>query len=116
MRLKDIYQVNNVRMSNKNWINEEVKKWNLDDEEREILEARARGKIKSVPNLAKEKKRYQSYAHHTLKKIRKSESVSIRLNPDDLNVFKTRAAEEGLPYQTLISSLVHKYGHRKKIA
>ena len=103
-------------MNSKNLINQEVKKWNLDDEEREILEAHVRGGIKSVPNLAKEKKRYQSYAHHTLQKMKKSASISIRVNPDDLQAFKARAVDEGFPYQTLISSWIHKYARGKKIA
>lgn len=103
-------------MNNKNLIDQEVKKWNLDDEEREILEAGARGDLKSVPNLAKEKKRYQSYARRTLKEMKKSASISIRVNPNDLQGLKARAAEEGFPYQTLISSWIHKYANGKKIA
>ena len=101
-------------MSNKNEIDQEVKKWDLDDEEREILEASARGDLKSVPNLTQEKKRYQSYARHTLKKMKKSENVSIRFTPEVLRAFKERAAEEGLPYQTLLHSLAYKYAYGKK--
>ena len=102
----------------KNWIDESVQKWNLDSEEREILEAYDRRDWKPLPKkeFETEKRRFQAAIRYTRGQRKKSQSISIRVNPNDLEVFKARAANEGLPYQTLISSLVHKYGHRKKIA
>jgi len=60
----------------------------------------------SIPNVAQEISRYQSIAHT---QITKKKAISIRLLEDDLDGIKARALHEGLPYQTLISSLIHKY-------
>ena len=50
--------------------------------------------------------RYQTYAKATFKKDRR---VNIRISGKDLEALQKRAVEEGLPYQTLIASLLHKY-------
>ena len=50
--------------------------------------------------------RYARYAEATFRKDRR---LNIRLSSKDLEAIKKRALEEGLPYQTLISSLLHKY-------
>jgi len=81
----------------------------LTDEERVILESVERAEWKSVPDLAKEKRRYQTAARAAL---RKDKRVNIRMTESDLVRFKKKAAEEGLPYQTLISSVLHKYLNR----
>lgn len=101
-----------------NPIDEEVKKWNLDEEEREILEASHRGDLKPLPKKEFEafKKRLKASVRYTQELRKKSESISLRLPKEDLAAIKVKAADEGLPYQTLIGSLVHKYGHGKKIA
>jgi predicted DNA binding CopG/RHH family protein len=39
----------------------------------------------------------------------KSERMNIRMSPKDLNGLKIKAIEEGIPYQTLVSSIIHKY-------
>jgi len=39
----------------------------------------------------------------------KSERMNIHISPKDLNGLKVRAMEEGMPYQTLVSSVIHKY-------
>ena len=93
-----------------------AQKWKLDDEEREILASIERGEWKPVANQKKEITRHRGYARYTLENMRKSQSISVRVNPRDLEAFKARAADEGLPYQTLISSYIHKYGHGKKVA
>lgn len=56
--------------------------------------------------MKEEIKKYQSSARRFLNKNKK---VNIRLLEWDYNRIKIRAAEEGLPYQTLVSSLIHKY-------
>jgi predicted DNA binding CopG/RHH family protein len=81
----------------------------LTDEEQEILDSVERGEWKPVPRLSAEKKRLQSAARATL---RKDKRVNIRMSERDLLRFKKKAAEEGLPYQTLISSILHKYINR----
>ena len=101
-----------------NWIDDEVKKWNLDDEEREILEGIHSGKVKPLPEREFEafKKHLKASVLYTQQLRKKSESISLRIPKADLDAIKARAADEGLPYQTLIGSLVHKYAHGKKIA
>ena len=60
----------------------------------------------SVPDLKKELKRYQVIAKNSLKK---DQRINIRLASKDLMDLQTKAMQEGLPYQTLISSVLHKY-------
>ena len=79
---------------------------NLAAEEKALLRSFERGEWKSVPNQSTEKKRFQRYAAATL---RKDCRVNIRISGRDLEAIQKRAVEEGLPYQTLISSLLHKY-------
>jgi predicted DNA binding CopG/RHH family protein len=74
--------------------------------ERKLLTAAERGEWRSVKNLEKERARYQGYARATLKKDRR---INIRLSQKDLEALQTLALEEGLPYQTLIASILHKY-------
>jgi predicted DNA binding CopG/RHH family protein len=75
-------------------------------EEKALLRSFDRGEWKSVANQSTEKKRFQGYAAATL---RKDCRVNIRISGRDLEAIQKRAVEEGLPYQTLISSLLHKY-------
>jgi predicted DNA binding CopG/RHH family protein len=79
---------------------------NLDEEEREILEAFEQGKLQSVENLDVELKKHQEYAAATFKKDKR---ISIRISSRDLTALRKRALREGLPYQTLIASVLHKY-------
>jgi predicted DNA binding CopG/RHH family protein len=78
----------------------------LDQEEKEILEAFARGELKSVPNKEAELKRYREYAAAT---FRKDKHINIRISERDLRALQKRALTEGIPYQTLVSSILRKY-------
>lgn len=78
----------------------------LNKEEKEILESVERGEWKSIPNFKREAKRYQEYAKAT---FRKDKRVNIRMSEKDLVNIQKRALREGLPYQTLMSSVLHKY-------
>ena len=78
----------------------------LDREEKEILESIKRGEWESVSRPGNEKKRFQEYAAATFKKDRR---INIRISSKDLIAIQKRALEEGIPYQTLISSLLHKF-------
>ncbi len=82
-----------------------MKYYELTKEEQEILNAVEKGEFVSVPNLEKEKKRFREIARNTLNKTR---NINIRLSERDLARLKRKAAEEGLPYQTLASSILHK--------
>ena len=78
----------------------------LTKEEKDILESVERGEWRRIPDFDKEAKRYQEYARATL---RKDKRVNIRMAERDIGRFQKKAIEEGLPYQTLISSVLHKY-------
>ena len=78
----------------------------LNEEEKDVLESVERGEWESVPNVEKEATRYQEYAKAT---FRKDKRVNIRLSEKDLVNIQKRAVREGLPYQTLISSILHKF-------
>ena len=80
----------------------EQKKNILDEFEKEILEAYENGKLKPL----KSKVDYQSIARETMQKNRK---INIRISENDFSALQRRAAREGIPYQTLIGSVLHKY-------
>lgn len=81
-----------------------VKKHDTLDEK--ISEAYERGRLKSAVPSKSELKKYKDAARATFIKDRR---VNIRLTSPDLMDIQARAAEEGVPYQTLISSVLHKY-------
>ena len=83
-----------------------MKNMKLDQEERVILASFERGEWKPVKNLRAEIARHRGYARNTL---RKDKRVNIRVSSQDLQGVQKRALEEGIPYQTLIASLIHKY-------
>ena len=76
----------------------------LNKEERELERSFARGEWKSVPKS--EVRRYRGYFREALKK---STRINIRLSPMDLEGMQRRAVQEGIPYQTLMASVIHKY-------
>jgi len=78
------------------------KKTQLDDYENEILEAYESGNLKPL----KSQENYQEIASNTLKKNKK---INIRISENDLAALQRKAAREGIPYQTLIGSVLHKY-------
>jgi predicted DNA binding CopG/RHH family protein len=78
----------------------------LDKEEREILKAFERGKLKSIPEKEEEIKKHREYAAATFKA---DQRINIRLSTRDLKALQKRALSEGVPYQTLIVSILHKY-------
>lgn len=81
-------------------------KQKLSIEEKEILDAFESGKLRSVPHLAAEKRRFQTIAKaHGLKNKR----VSLRMSEWDFTRIQEEALREGLAYQSLLSSIIHKY-------
>lgn len=79
--------------------------YDLDPEEQELLDAYENGELESVPDLKARKKEVQAVARHTMNKTR---NINIRLTERDLYRLKAKALEEGIPYQTLASSILHK--------
>ena len=71
-----------------------------------FVEAAERGEWNRISDFKDEANRYQEAAKATL---RKDKRVNIRMTERDLLQFKKAAVREGLPYQTLISSVLHKY-------
>jgi len=83
-----------------------MKKIKLDKEENELLDSFEKGELKSIPDKKSEIKNHIEYAKAT---NRKDKRVNIRISTRDLESIQRKALEEGIPYQTLISSLLHKY-------
>ena len=77
----------------------------IDAYEQEILKAFEGGKLKSVATRS-ELEKLKAAARATAIKDRR---VNIRLSSVDLNDIQVRAMQEGVPYQTLIASVLHKY-------
>lgn len=78
----------------------------LDANEKDILDSVERGEWRSARGGKRERSRYARYARATFRKDRR---LNIRISSKDLEAIQKRALEEGLPYQTLIASLLHKY-------
>ena len=78
----------------------------LDPEEKELLESYERNEWQSISGLESESNRYREYARATFKKDKR---VNIRISQKDLLTIQKKALDEGIPYQTLISSILHKY-------
>ena len=78
----------------------------LDKEEQDILEAYEKGNMKLASLSKKEKAEVKSMADRTFRKDRR---VTIRLYDHDLKGIQKKAMEKGLPYQTLLSGMIHQY-------
>jgi predicted DNA binding CopG/RHH family protein len=83
--------------------------YELDKKEQQELEAiedaLEGGELQTASEFAKRKKEFQQIAKNTLNKTR---NINIRLSERDLYRLKAKAMEEGIPYQTLASSILHK--------
>jgi predicted DNA binding CopG/RHH family protein len=77
----------------------------VDPYELEVLAAYEKGELKSVATKA-ELAKFKSAARATGIKDKR---VNIRLSSGDLKDIQVKALEEGVPYQTLIASVLHKY-------
>jgi predicted DNA binding CopG/RHH family protein len=81
----------------------------IDEYEREL--AKSLESDDWVSDLSrKEKEQYEKYAHNSLTKQKR---INIRMTERDLKKIQAKAIEEGLPYQSLISMLIHKYNEGK---
>jgi predicted DNA binding CopG/RHH family protein len=78
----------------------------LDKEELDILESVESGEWLPVDDLEARKEEYQKIARAT---FRKDSRVNIRLPKRDVTAIKLKAMEEGIPYQTMMASILHKY-------
>lgn len=78
----------------------------LDPYEQEIEDAIESGKVTFKRIGQREKKRIRAIAKFTLEKTR---NINIRLTEQDVHRLKVKAMQEGIPYQTLAASILHKY-------
>ena len=78
----------------------------LDKEEKDILESFEKDEWVPVSEQEGERNRFRNYAEATFKKDKR---INIRISKKDLDAIQMRALEEGIPYQTLIASVLHKY-------
>ncbi len=81
-------------------------KTKLTKEEKEILDSFEKDEWAPVANLAERKKELMAYARNTL---RKDKRLNIRISERDLLELQKKAVNEGLPYQTYVSSIIHKF-------
>ena len=78
----------------------------LDEEEVKILQDFERGELTSINNFKEAKRQLEEAAHNFLQKDRR---INIRISSRDLETLQKKAVKEGIPYQTLISSTLHKF-------
>jgi predicted DNA binding CopG/RHH family protein len=78
----------------------------LDPEEKDLLDSFEHGEWQSIEGQREAVECYRDYARATFKKDRR---VNIRISRKDLEALQKRALEEGIPYQTLLASILHKY-------
>ena len=78
----------------------------IDQEEKDLMESIERDEWQPVENIDQERNKAMAAARNTLKKDKR---INLRLSQKDYHQIQIKAIEEGIPYQTLISSLVHKY-------
>jgi predicted DNA binding CopG/RHH family protein len=81
-------------------------KTELAKEEKEILDSFEKGEWIPVADLSKRRKELARYARNTLRKDRR---LNIRISERDLIELQRKAVKEGLPYQTYVSSIIHKF-------
>jgi predicted DNA binding CopG/RHH family protein len=82
-----------------------MKYYELEKDEQTLLEAVESGEFVSAPDLVKTKASMVDAAKNTLGKTR---NINLRLSERDLYRLKAKAIEEGIPYQTLATSILHK--------
>src|SRR5450759_1936298 len=83
-----------------------MQKTRVDKEEQDILDSFERGEWRPVANRSREIARHVRYARNTLAKDRR---VNIRISSNDLEEIQALAVEDGMPYQTLMASVLHRY-------
>lgn len=78
----------------------------FDDEERELIVSIENDEWVPIVDDQTLRAQAASAARNTLKKDKR---INLRLTEKDFHLIQIRAVEEGIPYQTLISSIIHKY-------
>ena len=86
-----------------------MKYFELTKEEKKILEDFEKGNFVRAKDADKKRVLYQKYAKNTLSKTK---NINIRLSEKVLAKLKAKAVNQGIPYQTLASSILHRYASR----
>ena len=81
-------------------------KYKLDNEEKELLNDYENDEYVEISDMDKVIEKHTEYAKAT---FLKNKRINIRISQRDLEYIQRRALEEGIPYQTLIASLIHRY-------
>ncbi len=82
-----------------------MKYYELNNSENEILKDYDKGEFGSVVK-DNDRKKYQKYVKNT---VNKTKNINIRLSERDIQKIKVKALKKGIPYQTLLTSLIHQY-------
>jgi predicted DNA binding CopG/RHH family protein len=82
----------------------------MDEEEKEILDAFEQGKLKNISMSKEEKGELMAAASWSLAE---NDRISIRIPEGDLKKIKERALANGIPYQALITAVLHQYADGK---
>jgi predicted DNA binding CopG/RHH family protein len=83
-----------------------MKYYELTQEEEKLLKSFEKGDLKSVSDLKEGKRKYQAIAGETLSKTK---NINLRVSEKVVQKLKNKAAGLGVPYQTLASSILHRY-------
>ena len=83
---------------------------NLTSEENTIIDYVESNNASSIDNLKNEKDRYKQIA---IAQMSKKKAINLRLLESDIELIKAKSLSQGLPYQTLIGSLIHQYANDK---
>ena len=81
----------------------------LDKYEEDLMKGIDNDEFVEIPNQKEEIKKFVNY----FRAMKKNKRITIRLQKDDLQKIQTKAIETGIPYQTLISSLIHQFAKGK---
>lgn len=80
--------------------------YKLNNDEQEILDALEQDELQSAPNASEQIEIAKAASNNA---ILKTHRVNLRLTERDFYLAHVKASEEGLPYQTLLASVIHKY-------
>lgn len=83
-----------------------MKNTGVNNQEKDVLDSYEQDQWRPVKNRKREIKRLQQYAQNTLQKDKR---INVRMSSKDLDRVRVIATQQGIPYQTLISSIIHKY-------
>lgn len=86
-----------------------INKYKLDVEEIQLLIEDEMGERETIPNFEQEKEKLVQIAKNTITLMQKKKQLTIRIADQDLLRLKSKASQQGIPYQTLLSSVIHQY-------